>query len=58
MKPLALHRKLAALGVAVVLGVLVVGLAGQLPNFGETAPVVFAGALLGVWTVGTLAWRP
>lgn len=57
MKPLALHRKLAALGVAAVVGVLVVGLAGQLPHWGDTAPVAFAAAMLGAWTVGSVAWR-
>lgn len=58
MKPLALHRKLAALGLAAALGVLVVGLVGQLPHWGDLTPAAFAVSLLGLWAVGTVAWRP
>lgn len=52
-----MYRKLAAVAIAVPLAVLVIGLAGQLPLWGETAPLVFAVAMLGAWTVGSVAWR-
>lgn len=37
----------------VLVAVLFVGVLGQMPHWGELAPVAFVVALLGLWTVGS-----
>jgi hypothetical protein len=58
MKPAPIHRRIFAVLIAFLLAFLVVGLAGQLSHWGELAPLSFMVSLLGLWTVGTVAWRP
>jgi hypothetical protein len=47
-------RRLAAMGIAVVVAIIYVGTLGMLPNFGEVAAPAMASALLGLWGLGTV----
>ena len=43
------------LAIGTIVSILLVGLVGQLPHWGETAPAILGLALLGLWPVSTAA---
>ncbi len=58
MKPLSIQRKALAAAVAVAVAVLLVGIMGTVPHWGELAAPTLGVSMLGLWVVGTVAWKP
>jgi hypothetical protein len=58
MKPLSLQRKALAVALAVLVAVVIVGTMGTVPHWGELAAPTLGVSMLGLWVVGTVAWKP